>query len=243
MRRQMAGGHPSANWVSDCLVDRHTCPKSLRGGAGFGRGNLLVLVLGIAPAHQGVGSLACVGETEVVESKVVELEVDGAVFYHRGQQVTVHVRLGEAGADFRREAVANGSGGADVPAGKDVVTPVACAVGVFDDEVRVAGEDVDMLAGRLKIPEHVVHFAAGGDAWGGVAHGVAEANAAGEGPMHADDDGLDGGVVAVGGEAGADPAHLLIVKAAVGGVVEGEEVDTALDPVVVRPGYGSGVVV
>ena len=67
-----------------------------------------------------------------------------------------------------------------------------------------------------------------------VAHAVVGGKAVGQGGVHAGDDRRDGRIGQVAVHGALQPGDLLRVELVAAGVVESEEVDAVLDPVVVR---------
>src|ERR1022692_2308406 len=98
----------------------------------------------------------------------------------------------------------------------------------------VAGEDVNVLVrGVLRVPEGLVSGAAGSLALGPIVHAVIAADAAGEGGVHTDDDRADSLIGFVPLNDGAEPLKLGVIELIAGGVVEGDEINVAIDPVIV----------
>jgi len=101
--------------------------------------------------------------------------------------------------------------------------------------MRVAGEEVDMLAGRLRVIEPRVDQLARMQAQIPVIHCVLGTRGVRQRLVHAGDDGADAGVggqIAI--ENSAEPVELRVGKFIVAGIVEGDEIDAIASPVVPR---------
>ena len=138
------------------------------------------------------------------------------------------------GRGFRRQLVALSAGGADDPTGQNFVLPVGGFENIVHVEVRVAGENVDALVrGVVRVPQCCIGFASAFVAERGLAHAVHAAEAAGQRFVHSDDDGADLWRCFIAREHGVEPFHLIGIELIGGGVVERNEIDIALHPVIV----------
>src|SRR5712692_12014846 len=133
----------------------------------------------------------------IVRRKFLKFKFDSAIGGNGGEQIAVNVGLRIGGAaDVLRQAIANCARRSHDPSRKNfllLTLPAGGVVDISDIEVRMAGEDIDALAGlRLKINKGFINFAAALRFLGGLIHAVAGRKAVREGFVHPDDDGLDG---------------------------------------------------
>src|SRR6266852_6780586 len=184
----------------------------------------------------------------IVRGKFLEFKFDCAIGGDGGEQIAVNVGLRIGGAaDVLRQAVADCARRSYDPSRKNfllLTLPAGGVVDISDIEVRMAGEDVGALAGlRLKINKGFINFAAALSFLGGLIHAVAGRKAVREGFVHADDDGFDGCVGHCVMQDLAEPGHLRRVKLVPRGVVQIDEINAALNPVVIGLQHVVGAVV
>src|SRR6266581_2887788 len=184
----------------------------------------------------------------IVRRKFLEFKFDSAVAGDGRQQIAVNVGLRIGGAaDVLRQAIADRARRSYDPSRENFLLltfPAGGIVNVSHIEVRMAGEHIDALAGlRLKINEGFINSAAALSFLGGLIHAVAGRKAVGQGFVHADDDGLDGRVGHGVMQNLAEPGHLRRVELVPRGVVQIDEINAALNPVVIRLQHVVGAVV
>src|SRR5579864_2473633 len=98
----------------------------------------------------------------------------------------------------------------------------------------MAGEYVDSLVGWvLRPPKRFVYFAAALVALRPIAHTVVVPDASGQSGVHSDHDSPDAGGCFVALDKGAKPGELAGIKLVQTGVVEHDEIDVPLDPMIV----------